>query len=357
MTKTNFPLIGAKTQDVTKVYDLTNPDSLQAYFQAKTGKEIEIIKKALEKRNFIAFFVGKKNAGKGTYSKIFSNLIGKEKIVHLSVGDLVREVHADWENYSKGEQGKKLKSFYRGPLSFDEAVERFLGRSASKLLPSEFILAMLRVKFDELAGKSVFLDGYPREIDQISCSLYFKEIVGRGADQDMYILIDIPDSVINERIKFRRICPICQAPRNIRLLPTSIVEYDEKTKEYYLRCDNPSCNKAIMVSKEGDELGIDPIKERLAKDQEIIDESFKLSGIPNILLRNSIPVSQAEELFDKYELTPAFSYQFDEQTKTVSTHESPWVVQDNQGVESHSLMPAPVVVALLKQMAKILTEE
>lgn len=355
MNKSEFPIIGTKTKGVTQVYDLTNPDSLNEYFQAKTGQEIEIIKKSLQKQNFIAFFVGKKNAGKGTYSKIFSNLIGKDKIVHLSVGDLVREVHADWDNYIKGPKGKKLEVLYRGPLSFAEAVERFLGRSASTLLPSEFILAMLRVKFAELAGKSVFLDGFPREIDQISASLYFKEIVGRGSDKDMYVLIDIPDAVINERIKFRRICPKCQAPRNLKLLATPDVGFDEKTKDFYLMCENPNCNKAVMVAKEGDELGIEPIKDRLAKDQQIIDKAFTLSGIPIILLRNSVPINVADNNFDSYELTPSFSYEYDEATKTVKTNESPWTVEDNNGVKSYSLMPAPVVVALLKQMAKILS--
>lgn len=357
MNKTDFPIIGAKTKGVTQAFDLTNPESVQAYFEAKTGKEIEIIKKALSKGNFIAYFVGKKNAGKGTYSKIFSNLIGKDKIVHLSVGDLVREVHGDWNNYIKGPKGKKLKELYRGPLDFDEACERFLGRSASALLPSEFIMAMLRVKFEDLDGKSVFLDGFPREEDQISASLYFKEIVGRGEDKDMYVLIDIPDAVINERIKFRRICPKCQAPRNIRLLPTTLVEYDEEKNEFYLKCDNPECDKAVMVGKEGDELGIEPIKERLAKDQEIINKANELFGIPVIRLRNSVPVDMADDNFDSYELTPGFSFEYDKQNKNVRVIESPWTVEDNKGVKSYSLMPAPVVVALLKQMAQVLEEK
>lgn len=357
MSKSDFPIIGAKTKEVTENFDLTNPDSVSKYFEAKVDKEIATIKKALENQNFIAFFVGKKNAGKGTYSKIFSNLIGKEKIVHLSVGDLVREVHADWDNYSTGPKGKQLEALYRGPLEYSEAVESFLGRSASVLLPSEFILSLLRVKFEELAGKSVFLDGFPREIDQISASLYFKEVVGRGDDRDMYILIDIPDSVINERIKFRRICPKCNAPRNIRLLPTSIVEYDTDKKEFYLKCDNPGCDEAIMVGKEGDELGIEPIKDRLAKDQQIIDKANQLSGIPIIRLRNSVPVDVADENFDNYELTPGFSFEIDEATKKVKTNESPWTIEDNNGVKSYSLMPAPVVVGLLKQMAQILEEK
>lgn len=356
MNKTEFPIIGAKTEGVTENFDLTNPDSLNKYFEAKVGSEINDIKKALKKQNFIAFFVGKKNAGKGTYSKLFINLIDKENIVHLSVGDLVREVHSNWDDFIKSAQGKKLRAIYRGFISFDEAVERFLGRSASKLLPSEFILALLRVKFDDLAGKSVFLDGFPRGIDQISYSFFLKEILKRGNDKDMYILIDIPDSVINERIKYRRICPICQSPRNIKLLPSSIVEYDKVKKEFYLRCDNPSCKKAVMVAKEGDALGIAPIKERLEKDQEIIDRAFQLTGIPIILLRNSIPINEASRYFDKYELTPEFSFELGEKGK-VKVIENPWIIEDNDGIKSYSLMSAPVAVALIKQMASVLQKQ
>lgn len=355
MDKPDFPIIGTITKGVDQPFDLTNPDSLNEYFEAKVGPEIKTIKKALEKQNFIAFFVGKKNAGKGTYSKLFMNLIGENKIVHLSVGDLVREIHGDWDNFIKSAEGKKLKDIYRGNISFEEAVERFLGRSASKLLPSEFILALLRVKFDDLKGKSVFLDGFPRDLDQINYSLFFKEILGREDDKDMYILIDIPDSVINERIKYRRICPICHAPRNLKLLATPFVGYDEKTQEYYLMCENPACNKAIMVSKEGDELGIAPIKERLVKDQQIIDKAFDLIGIPVLLLRNSIPVTVADKNFNKYELTPGFSYERDDKGN-VKTIENPYTVEDNNGVKSYSLMPAPVAVALIKQMAEVLSK-
>lgn len=354
MKNASFPITGAKKSGVTQNFDLTDPQSLQEYFQAKASEEIETIKDYLQNKQFIGFFVGKKNAGKGTYSKLFSELIGKDKIVHLSVGDLVRDVHGNWEEYIKSPKGKKLKDYYRGFISFEEAQDRFLSRSASNLLPSEFILALLRVEFDDLQDKSIFLDGFPRDVDQIGYSLFFKEIMGREEDKDMFILIDIPDSVINERIKSRRICPICNTPRNLKLLPTSSVGFDSEKQEFYLMCDNPACNKARMVGKEGDELGIEPIKERLEKDQEIINKSNELYGIQKVLLRNSIPVTEADQYFDKYELTPAFGYELDgEKVKTV---ESPWTVKDNEGVESYSLMPAPVAIALLKQMSKILGE-
>ncbi|MDO8498945.1 MAG: nucleoside monophosphate kinase [bacterium] len=348
----NFPIIGAKKAGVTEVFDLADPSSRKEYFQAKVGEEVAEIRKFLSHDNFLAYFVGKKNSGKGTYSKLFSEIVGGEKIVHLSIGDLVRETHANWEKISQGSEGQRLRVLYRGPLSFEEAEASLLGRSASQLLPTEFILALLRLKMEEYEGKSVFLDGFPREKDQIGYTLLLKDLLGRKNDKDLFILIDIPDSVINERIKYRVICPICQTPRNPKLLVTKFVGFDTEKGEYYLMCDNPSCNKARMVRKEGDDLGIAPIKDRLAKDEEIIQQIYNTYGIPKVLLRNSIPVDKAKECFDDYEFTPAYS--FEKEGGQIITKENPWVVQDNEGVDSYSLMPSPVVVALIKQMAQVL---
>ncbi len=356
MTNLDFPIIGTKTDGVTQDFDLADPEVRQTYFEAKVGSELDTIKDFLEKNQFIAYFIGKKNSGKGTYSKMLTETLKTDKIVHLSVGDLVREVSGNWAEYEKGPEYPKLKALYRGALDFEKAVEYLTSRSTSSLLPSDFVLALLRVRFESLEGKSVFLDGFPREKDQVGYTLYLKEILGRAQNKDMVILIDIPDSVINERIKYRRICPICNTPRNLKVLATQDVGYDKETEEFFLMCDTPSCNKERMVAKEGDSLGIEPIRERLNKDQSIIEEAYGLYGIDKILLRNSIPVDQAKELFDPYEITPGYDYERVAGSDKVKVVESPWVIQDNQGVDSNSLLPMPVVVGLIKQLSKILSK-
>ena len=108
-----------------------------------------------------------------------------------------------------------------------------------------------------------------------------------------------------------------------------------------------------MISKEGDEKGIEPIKKRIETDGKLIHQAFSLHGIPKILLRNSIPVELAEKYTDNYELTPEYHYQWDDNQKIVVVKESPWIVKDNQGIESHSLMAPPVVVSLIHQMVDI----
>ncbi|MBI2066246.1 hypothetical protein HYT60_01965 [Candidatus Woesebacteria bacterium] len=348
-----FPIIGTKVSGLNKKFDLNSPSGRKQYFKAKAGDEIKHIRQFLEKGSFVAYLLGKKNSGKGTYAKLFTEIFGEEKVVHLSVGDLVREVHGNWARFSKSSAFDELKRIYRGYLSFDDAAGALLGRRTEKLLPTEFILALLKLKIKELGGKSVFLDGLPRESDQVSYSLYFRDLAGYTDSQDIFVLIDIPESVIDERIKYRVVCPLCNTSRNKKLLITSKIEYDLESNEFYLVCDNPTCRGARMQPKEGDNLGISPIMGRLLKDEEIIKTVFSLHGIPKILLRNHVPVPEAKKYFDDYELTPEYVLEVDKKAKKVIVKEKPWTIKDDNGVECFSLLAPPVMVAMVKQMAEI----
>ncbi len=347
-----FPIIGTKVKGLKQKFDLSSPAGRAEYFQAKVGDEIKHIKDYLKENTFIAYLLGKKNSGKGTYSKMFTEIFGEEKVATISVGDIVRETHANWESFVKSPKYLKLKSIYRGYISLDEAVEALLGRSTEKLLPTEFILALLKLYIEDYEGKSIFIDGLPRETDQVSYSLFFRDLVNYRQDPDMFILIDIPEAVISERIKYRRICPVCQTSRNLKLLITSKIEYDPKDKKFYLICDNPSCKGERMVEKEGDELGIEPIRTRLDKDEEILKKTFALYGIPKILLRNHIPVSEAKANFDDYEITP--EYVLKQKNGKVLIEEKPWSFKDDNGVESFSLLAPPVIVSFIKQLVEVL---
>ena len=58
--------------------------------------------------------------------------------------------------------------------------------------------------------------------------------------------------------------------------------------------------------------------------------------------------------FDKYELTPEYDLNWDKKKEVVTVTEKPWMVEDDNGVKSVSLLPAPVMVALIKQLADVL---
>lgn len=349
-----FPITSTKVPGLTKSFDLADPKERKAYFHTKVGKEIAGISKYLENQTFMGFFLGKKNAGKGTYSSLLREIFGTERIATVALGDLVREIDANWEDYKTTDEYQNLKKFYRGFISFDDAVEKLHGRSQSTLLPSEFILAFLKARIAKVGKKAIFLDGLPRDIDQISYSLFFRDLANYADVPDFFMMIDIPMSVIDERIKYRVVCPKCNNSRNSKLLVTKQIEYEESTGVFHLLCDNPTCNDIRMVRKEGDDLGIEPIRNRLEKDEDILRKVFQLHGIPKILLRNHVPVTEADKYFDRYELTPEYVLHWNERTRKVEVLEKPWTVKDDNGVESYSLLAPPVAVTLIKQLANVL---
>lgn len=349
-----FPIIGTKTKGVSQNFDLNSPAGRKKYFQAKAGEEITAVRKYLRKNTFIAYFLGKKGSGKGTYSKLLTEIFGEQYLAHVSVGDVVRDAEANWKNISNGEKLDQLKRYYRGYIPFEEAVNALTNRSTTTLLPTEFILALLKLHISQHEGKTIFIDGLPRDLDQVSYSLYFRDLINYRDDPDLFILIDIPESVIEARIKSRVICPKCFTSRNLRLLVTSKLDYDPKTKKFYLLCDNPDCSEERMVAKEGDELGIGPLRPRLEKDEDILRQAFSLFGIPKILLRNHVPVSEAKKYFDHYELTPEYLLNWDTNNRKVKVTEKPWIIKDDNQVASFSLLAPAVVISLLKQLPEAL---
>lgn len=351
-----FPLFNTKVEGITKKFDLSDLAERKEYFEAKAGNEIAKIKKYLDgEKTFIVYLLGKKNAGKGTYTKLLMEIFGREKIAHLSVGDIVRDAHAAMED-----EGKKkelldyLQKNYRGYITPEQAIEALLGRDQKTLLPDEFIMAMAKREIDRIGKKVIFVDGFPRNLDQVSYSLFFKQLVDYREDPDIFIAIDIPEAVIDERMKWRRVCPICHTPRNLKLFTTKEVEYDEEDKQFYLICDNPDHARSRMYGKEGDEMGIESIRERLELDDQLIAKIFSLHGIKKGLIRNAVPVDQAKDLVENYEITPEYYYEYDENTKTAKTLERPYSVKDDEGVEVYSLLAPPVALSLIKQLAKIL---
>lgn len=354
MKSIQFPVFKTKKEDLARIFDLSDPAQRQEYFQAKAGEEIKKIRAYLKENTFIAYLLGKKGAGKGTYAKLFEEAVGP-MIEHFSAGDMIRKVDLELQDeIKKKELIAFLENNYRGFTPLAEIIEALESRSTTKLLPTELILALTKREISQRGRKALFIDGFPRNLDQISYSLFFRDLVGYRDDPDVFILIDVPESVIEARIKSRVVCPQCQTSRNINLLITKKIGYDQKKNEFCLICDNPQCGGAVMVKKEGDDLGLAPIRERLELDGQLIGQALSLYGIPKILLRNSVPVETAKEYVDDYEITPEYSFEWDEENKKVKVVEKPFIVLDDNGVQSYSLLAPPVVISLIKQLVEAL---
>lgn len=352
MKDVDFPIFTTKTSEGKK-FNLTDPVGRREYFEYKAGPEIKKLQDYLKNNTFIVYLLGKKSSGKGTYSKMLKEIIDPERIEHLSVGDLIRSFDQVLKNPErKQELIAFLQKKYRGPVALEDLIKAMEERSTKALLPSELILALVEREITKMGKKAIFIDGFPRDTDQVSYSLFFKYLVDYRNDPDIFVLIDVPTDIIDERVKYRVICPLCNTSRNVKLLPTKEVRYDGEKKIFYLLCDNSACNGARMVTKEGDEHGIEPIRPRLQKDEMLMKQMHAMHGISKILLRNSIPVKKVSEFADDYEITPEYHYTVNEAARHVEIIEKPWEVKDDQGVLSNSLMPPPVVASLIKQLVK-----
>ncbi|MEK7124473.1 MAG: nucleoside monophosphate kinase [Patescibacteria group bacterium] len=354
----DFPIFKTKSE-VYKKFDLTDPAQRREYFEYKAGGEIKKLREYLKKNTFIVYLLGKKSSGKGTYSKMFKEIVDPSRIEHFSIGDMIRSFDEVLKDPAKKKELVEfLRKKYRGPVSVDEIMQSMESRSIKMLLPTELILALTEREISKLGKKAIFIDGFPRDFDQVSYSLFFKSLIDYRQDPDIFALIDVPTNIIDERVKYRVICPLCNTSRSLKLLPTKQVEYDAGGNKFYLLCDNAECSSvkeskpARLTTKEGDELGIAPIKERLDKDEKLMEQIYKMHGISRVLLRNAIPVAKVTENYDDYEVTPEYNYTFDESTGKVQVREKPWEVKDDEGNITNSLMPPPVVVALIKQLAE-----
>ena len=96
-----FPIFKTKVKGVNKKFNLNDPKERAKYFELKCGLEIKKLKDYLKYNTFIAYLLGKKNSGKGTYAKMLAEIIGSEKIDHFSIGDMIRGIDPEMKDPKK----------------------------------------------------------------------------------------------------------------------------------------------------------------------------------------------------------------------------------------------------------------
>jgi len=343
-----------KTKDDSKlIYDLDKIQERRLYYNHKIGKEIEFLREYFEKQTFLAYWLAPKQAGKGTYMNGLKEIFGSDMFVHLSVGDLIRKAHKEFSEEGKlSEIYAYAKGSYRGDMHLDEAFDALVGRSTEGLVPTELVMIIIRRAIEKSPRKTLFLDGFPRSLDQVSYALYFRDLVNYRNDPDIFIMINAPLTVLDDRMKERRTCMKCGNSRNMVLLPTENVEYDKETDTYHLICDFPGCDGGRMVTKEGDHLGIEAIKDRTLTDIEVMKRARNLYGIPKVELYNSLEADKTFDYVDEYECTPSVTYSHDKNGK-VTLGKELWTLDDGDD-KYNSLLPAAVVTQLVKQLANVL---
>jgi adenylate kinase family enzyme len=353
----DFPIFNSKALSDGKIYDLHDPAGRKLYFESKLGSKIDELKEFLEHNSFIGYMLARKMAGKGTYAKMLEEILGSEGIAHLSVGEIVRKYHglfADTSNYQATVD--VVQRYYRGFLSLEQAIGSILNRTTEKVsVPTELILALLKVEIASMPKKALLIDGLPRTSDQISYSLFFRDLVNYRDDPDLFILIEVSKELIDARLRHRLVCRDCHTSKNLLFNPSKFVAYDTVNAKYYLICDNNVCSgygKNVLMPKEGDDQGIQAIDERIEQDTELMEMAANLQGIPSIMIRSSVPLSIAHQVLEDYEIQQKINYHITKDD--IVKEKTDWIFKDDKGIECCTMYSATYVLNLFSQLHSLL---
>ena len=169
----------------------------------------------------IVILLGAPGSGKGTVAgKLASENDG---LKHVSSGDLLR--------------GAVAKGTAAG-------VEAKGYMEKGNLVPDALIAQMIKDVVAETTGDvTMLLDGFPRNLAQA------KILEEMGAPVKSAVLIDVPDSIIQDRIAGRRTCPKCKAGYHVRNLPPKVEGVCDVCGEKLVirKDDNPETVKDRLV--------------------------------------------------------------------------------------------------------------
>ncbi|MDA9098970.1 nucleoside monophosphate kinase [bacterium] len=142
----------------------------------RSARRASVVVNAGPKRVMIA---GAPASGKGTQCEL---IVEKYGLVHISAGDLLRAAGA------------------AGTPAGNEAKE-YMDRG--DLVPDSCVVSMVvdALNVPDAKEKGWLLDGYPRSASQADA------IAKEGIEPDTFLLLDVPDDVLIERVVGRRLDP------------------------------------------------------------------------------------------------------------------------------------------------------
>ncbi len=158
-------------------------------------------------------FLGPPGAGKGTQAQ---RLAQEKGFIQISTGDILREAVKNGT-----ELGKKAKEYM----------------DAGKLVPDDLIISIIKEKLQELEGKDIILDGFPRTIPQAEA--LDKMLPELNRKIDAVILFEVPDELVIERLSGRRIDPKTGKVYHVKYNPpppdVEVIQRDDDKEEVIRR--------------------------------------------------------------------------------------------------------------------------
>jgi adenylate kinase len=187
----------------------------------------------------IVILLGAPGSGKGTVAgKVAAE---NADLKHVSSGDLLRGAIA-----AGTAAGIEAKGYM----------------DKGNLVPDSLIATMIKDVVASTEGEvTMLLDGFPRNLAQA------KILEEMGAPVKSAVLIDVPDSIIQERIAGRRTCPKCKAGYHVKNLPP-------KTEGV---CD--VCGAELVIRKDDNP---ETVKDRLVvyhRETEPLIEFYEAKGL------------------------------------------------------------------------------
>ncbi|MDR2585496.1 MAG: adenylate kinase, partial [Prevotellaceae bacterium] len=159
--------------------------------------------------NLILF--GPPGAGKGTQSKI---LVDRYGLIHLSTGDM-------------------LRNHLREQTALGLEAARYIHQGL--LVPDNVVIDMIKDQIESHSDAKGFIyDGFPRTIEQ--AAKLDELLTKRGHVIDMVIALDLPDSMIHNRMVKRAEVEGRVDDAKEEVIATRIATYHQKTRpllDYY----------------------------------------------------------------------------------------------------------------------------
>ncbi|KAM7510894.1 hypothetical protein LguiB_009769 [Lonicera macranthoides] len=167
-------------------------------------------------------------SGKGTQCELITKKYG---LVHIAAGDLLRtEIAAGTEN------GKRAKEY----------MEK------GQLVPNEIVVMMVkdRLSQPDSEEKGWLLDGYPRSSSQATA---LREL---GFHPDLFILLEVPEDILIERVVGRRLDPVTGKIYHLKYSPPETEEiaarltqrFDDTEEKVKLRLQTHHQNVESVLS-------------------------------------------------------------------------------------------------------------
>ena len=202
----------------------------------------------------IVILLGAPGSGKGTVAARLAAENGNLR--HVSSGDLLRGAIA-----KDTPAGREAKGY----------MEK------GQLVPDALVAQMVKDVVAETAGDvTMLLDGFPRNLAQAEI------LAGLGVPVRSAVLLDVPDSIIQDRIAGRRTCPKCKAGYHARDLPPKVEGI----------CDK--CGAELVIRKDDNP---ETVRDRLAvyhQQTEPLVAYYKEKGLLRVIDGNQGPENNAK---------------------------------------------------------------